>query len=111
MSAKFLRPSAGRMTAIQVKPTPLPAQLPPVRGIDWRSVRAANRACCCPARPAVVVIAPPGRGRDHETELLLCMHHFHRSRAALAARGWAVLDTRGYPVNPGSLAVSSHPPW
>lgn len=65
---------------------------------NWRAVRLADSACCCPARPAVVAIVPPGPGRPHPTELLLCGHHFRRSRAALKAVGATVLNPSGLPV-------------
>ncbi|HXZ75908.1 MAG TPA: hypothetical protein VEH31_34250 [Streptosporangiaceae bacterium] len=55
----------------------------------------ADRACCCPARPVVAVIMPPGPGRPHPVSLLLCGHHFRVSQAALAAVGAAVYDDTG----------------
>jgi len=45
----------------------------------------AARACCCPARPMVHVIMPPTAARPHETDLLLCGHHYRVSRQALEA--------------------------
>ena len=45
----------------------------------------ADQACCCVARAVVRVVVPPTPGRSHETELLLCGHHYRVSRAALAA--------------------------
>jgi len=44
-----------------------------------------DRACCCVARAVVRVVMPPAPGRPHETELLLCGHHYRVSRRALAA--------------------------
>jgi hypothetical protein len=44
----------------------------------------AGRAGCCPARPVVRVIMPPTPARPHETDLLLCGHHYRVSRTALA---------------------------
>ncbi len=44
-----------------------------------------DQACCCVARAVVRVIMPPAPGRPHETELLLCGHHYRASRHALAA--------------------------
>jgi hypothetical protein len=58
----------------------------------------AERACCCPARPAVVAVLPPGPGRGHETDLLLCGHHYRESRNALAAAGATVMAEGGQPV-------------
>ncbi len=59
---------------------------------------AAERACCCPARPAVVAVLPPAPGRDHETDLLLCGHHYRASRDALEAAGATVMVEGGQPV-------------
>jgi hypothetical protein len=65
-----------------------PAELPPV---DPESMDAsfrqssADQACCCVARPVIRVVMPPTADRPHETELLLCGHHYRISRAALAA--------------------------
>jgi hypothetical protein len=67
-------------------------------GIDWRAVQRADRACCCLARPVVVVIMPPSAGRPHQTELLLCGHHYQVSQEALRAAGATVLDIKGAPV-------------
>ena len=68
-----------------------PAAMP---AIDWRVLRRAGRACCCPAKPVVVAVMPPAPGRNHATDLLLCGHHYRASRAALAAVGAAVFDGR-----------------
>jgi len=45
----------------------------------------AGRACCCPATAVVRVVMPSTPARPHETELLLCGHHYRVSRQALAA--------------------------
>ena len=63
--------------------------------IDWRALRLAGRACCCPAQPAVIVIMPPGPGRPHPTELLLCGHHYRASRHALEAAGAGIFNLDG----------------
>lgn len=42
-------------------------------------------ACCCPAPAVVRVVMPPTEARPHETELLLCAHHYRVSRQALTA--------------------------
>jgi hypothetical protein len=76
---------------------------PSVSPDDWRPaaigyldrdtlLASANRACCCPARPAVVVLMPPTRARPHCTDMSLCRHHYRVSRHALAAAGAIVLD-------------------
>ena len=66
--------------------------------IDWRALRLANRACCCPAKPAVIVIMPPVPGRFHSTDLQLCGHHYRTSRQALAAAGAAIFSLDGTPL-------------
>ena len=49
------------------------------------SAGPSGRACCCVAWAVVRVVIPPTAARPHETELLLCGHHYRVSRAALAA--------------------------
>jgi hypothetical protein len=49
------------------------------------SADLSGRACCCVAWAVVRVVIPPTAARPHETELLLCGHHYRVSRAALAA--------------------------
>ncbi len=63
--------------------------------IDWRTARRADRACCCLAKPVVIVILPPASGRPHPVDLLLCGHHYRVSRHALAAAGAQVVDMQG----------------
>ncbi|HEX6933879.1 MAG TPA: hypothetical protein VF162_17170 [Streptosporangiaceae bacterium] len=41
---------------------------------------------------------PPAPGRCHETDLLLCGHHYRASRPALRAAGAWVYDVGGRPV-------------
>lgn len=72
--------------------------------IDWNSLKVAGRSCCCPARPAVVAIMPPAPGRQHRTELLLCMHHFRVSRAALRAAGAVAVDLDRQVIRPDTPA-------
>ena len=60
----------------------------------------ADRACCCPARPVVKVLIPPGFARPHSADLLLCGHHYLASRGALAAIGAAVIDETGAVLEP-----------
>jgi hypothetical protein len=71
----------------------LPAAATPA--IDWRALSTAERACCCPAKPAVVVVMPGTAGRDHPTDLLLCGHHYRAARTALAAAGAMAFDQSG----------------
>jgi hypothetical protein len=73
--------------------------------IDWRMLKTADRACCCPAKPVVVAVIPPAPGRDRPTDLLLCAHHYRVSRAALDAAGAAVFDGAGRQVVPAARAL------
>jgi hypothetical protein len=76
MTAKFL-PSSARTDAH-------PACRPLDDAIPAREA-PGGLACCCPARAAVRVTMPPTQTRRHETDMLLCGHHYRASRAALAA--------------------------
>ena len=68
--------------------------------IDWRVIRKAERACCCPAKPVVVAVMPPSAGRPNQTDLLLCGHHYRVSRQALRRAGAVILDINGVPLGP-----------
>ncbi len=68
---------------------------------DWRtSLRLAERACCCSATPAVVVIMPANAARPAPCELFLCRHHYLVSSQALGAGTAAVFDASGVPLTP-----------
>jgi hypothetical protein len=88
-----------RDTAERIDPPTGRAANPRV-DVDWRAVGLANRACCCSSRLAVIVVMPPSPARPHPTELLLCGHHYRRSRSTLVATGATVLDPSGRPVSP-----------
>jgi hypothetical protein len=60
---------------------------------------SADQACCCVARAVVRVVMPPAPGRPHETELLLCGHHYRASRAALAAAHARVEELTASPAD------------
>jgi hypothetical protein len=100
MPVNFLHPSfAGRGTSGAERSSG--PDVPRWRGpdsIDWRAAQQAGRACCCPAKPVVIAIMPPKRGRKHPADLLLCGHHYRASRKALAAAGATVVDLGGVPV-------------
>jgi hypothetical protein len=84
VNAKYLHPSGqGRMAHgdISDPATPKP----------W----LADRACCCPAWPAVRVIMPATGSCPHEADLLLCAHHYRVSRQALDAAGAVVIELPG----------------
>lgn len=77
----------------------------------------AGQACCCVARAVVRVVMPPTATRPHETELLLCGHHYRVAHAALAAAGATVSELPGSADDPdawfhggsGHLARASVP--
>jgi hypothetical protein len=82
-------------------PLPAPAQPAESCFAFW----TAERACCCPAKPAVVAVLPPGPGRDHATDQLLCGHHYRAARHALDAAGAEILDETGQSVPPQAVAL------
>ncbi len=63
--------------------------------IDWHGLKFASHACCCPAKPSVIVIMPPSAGRAHQTDLLLCGHHYRQSQRSLARAGAAAFSLGG----------------
>ncbi len=99
MSSQFSHPSyIGWLDATLAQPTDVP--LPEGVDLEWQTFRSANRACCCRAWPAVVVIVPPGQARDHATEILLCVHHFSASANTLDEADYAVFDICGNALLP-----------
>ena len=60
----------------------------------------ADQACCCVALAVVRVVMPPTAGRPHETELLLCGHHYRLSRATLSAAHASVHELAGNSADP-----------
>jgi hypothetical protein len=69
--------------------------------------RLADRSCCCPARPVVAVLIPPTSARPHPVDLLLCGHHYLRSRAALAAAGAVAIDETGAVLEPAQASTET----
>jgi hypothetical protein len=63
---------------------------------------AGTLACCCPARVMVQVVMPLTQARPHDTDLLLCGHHYRASRTVLAAAGAVV---RALPHPSGEVAA------
>ncbi len=58
---------------------------------DWmRKLRLAERACCCPAKPAMVAVLAARPGSSEQVDLFLCRHHGRVSQASLAAAGATV---------------------
>jgi hypothetical protein len=54
-----------------------------------------DQACCCPARPVVMVILPATADRPFPEDLLLCGHHFRVNESALRAAGALAYDATG----------------
>jgi hypothetical protein len=83
--------------ALQVEKTAAtaPARPPAGRRQSDRSIDPTERACCCQAPPGYRVLVPVGAGRVRTVDLLLCAHHYHRSRDALTRIGAGVYDTDG----------------
>jgi hypothetical protein len=86
MNAKFPPPSVAKDAQS--------AYLPLDDAIPAREA-PADLACCCPAKAIVRVTMPPTQARPHETDLLLCGHHYRTSRAPLAAARAVVRALRG----------------
>jgi hypothetical protein len=85
---------AGRLGAPPARlaqAVPIIESLPDAR---FSALATADRACCCTAKPAVIVYLPAAE-HGPETDLMLCMHHYRASRQHLAARGARVVDGTG----------------
>jgi hypothetical protein len=67
-----------------------------------------DQACCCVARAVVRVVMPPTAERPHETELLLCGHHYRASRAALSAAHASVHELAGNFDDPSAWFHDDH---
>ena len=67
-----------------------------------------DQACCCVARAVVRVVMPPTAGRPHETELLLCGHHYRASRGALSAAHASVHELAGHVADPSAWFDGDH---
>lgn len=85
MNTSFLSPSAGQDDAAANRPAG-------EAGVSASLAGLIGQACCCPAQAMVRVVMPPTATRPHETELLLCGHHYRVSRRALAAMHAAVYE-------------------
>ena len=67
-----------------------------------------DQACCCPARPVVMVILPATADRPFPEDLLLCGHHFRVNERALRAAGAVAYDATGAPVTDDPAAGAGH---
>jgi hypothetical protein len=91
MNAKFRPPAQAGLSDVAA----------PAGPVDQGS-GPGDRACCCVARAMVRVVMPPAEGRPHDTELLLCGHHYRVSRAALSAAHAQVEELRSSSTAPGT---------
>jgi hypothetical protein len=67
-----------------------------------------DEACCCPARPVVMVILPATATRPFPEDLLLCGHHFRVNESALRAAGAVAYDATGAPISDDPAAGAGH---
>lgn len=77
--------------------------------IEADSPVTVGSACCCPANPVVRVIMPATPARPHETELLLCGHHYRVSRQALDTANATVTELRGPAGSPPDALLPDLP--
>ena len=109
MNARFRPPSADRAQGT--------AGLFDATARRGPAASLSGEACCCVARAVVRVVLPPTAARPHETELLLCGHHFRVSHVALADAHATVSELPGSADDPdvwfhgdsGYLAPASVP--
>lgn len=111
MPENILHPSRSRCAAASAREVPpdtghQEAGDPEALRIDWTAARLAERACCCPAKPVVIVIMPPTPDRPHRTDLLLCGHHCRASRVRLGTLGAVVLSLSGTSVTADPWSAS-----
>ena len=67
----------------------------------------ADRSCCCPAAPAVMVLIPATSACPRRVDLLLCRHHYRVSRTALAAVGAVAIDETGAVLELASAGIEA----
>jgi hypothetical protein len=86
MNARFQPPP--------LRKSPLPACPPLDDAIPAREALVGS-ADCCLAKATVRVTMPPTAARPHQSDLLLCGHHYRVSRPALAAANAVVRTLPG----------------
>ncbi|HTP16412.1 MAG TPA: hypothetical protein VMK13_11310 [Streptosporangiaceae bacterium] len=88
--------SSARDTAPPQGELPQAGQAPRRPGAEERAadaaqwiarLKAAQRACCCPAKPFMVALLPPRPGGTELVDIFLCGHHGRICRESLAAAG------------------------
>jgi hypothetical protein len=92
MNAIFRQSSPGRAEGA--------GGLSDVIGPHGPAASPTDQACCCVARAVVRVVMPPTADRPHQTELLLCGHHYRASRAALSAAHASMHELAGNFADP-----------
>jgi hypothetical protein len=100
MNASFRQSSTDRVEGV--------AGLPDATAPNGPADGLADQACCCVARAVVRVVMPPTADRPHETELLLCGHHYRASRAALSAAHASVHELAGNFADPSAWFHDDH---
>ena len=64
----------------------------------WSAVRPSSGSCCCPGKPAFQAVLPPNQDLKAPVEIVLCAHHYRRSRSLLDRIGGAIYDCAGRAV-------------
>ena len=100
MSVNFPHPSGARpdTAAAAAHSRPASPQRRSAPDVDLSAARRAGRSCCCSAKPLIIAFIPPAPGQPHQTDLLLCGHHYRASQQALAAAVATVVDLNGMPI-------------
>jgi hypothetical protein len=68
-----------------------------LRRIDWRAARF-GRACCCPAKPAVIVVMPPQPNAGAPDRSAAVQPSRPGVQEGAGRVGCAILDLDGLPV-------------
>lgn len=80
------------------------ATIPAASVFDWTAeLVAAERACCCSAKPIVAVVLPTLDLDSDPVALLLCGHHYRAGRSRLEAKRASAYDRHG--------RLIIHDPW
>ncbi|HTW20044.1 MAG TPA: hypothetical protein VME70_07530 [Mycobacteriales bacterium] len=64
----------------------------------WSAVGRSSGSCCCPGKPAYQAVLRPRADRSAPVEIVLCAHHYRRSRSELDRIGGAIYDCSGRAV-------------
>ena len=69
---------------------------------------SGRRADCCVAPAAYRAVLPVTASRPRITELLLCSHHFHSTRAGLTRAGASVYDASNHLIDSAEHSCLPH---